>query len=301
MTHAERKAARRAYRQSMHSSHGSSGGSYGSSGGSYSSFYSGSSGGSSGGSYGSYGGYSAAANSAGYSPMSGMTSNMAVDSYRVISDEPVGDKAAATSEEVETPAPAKTDSTMLEIVPADGALLMVRVPAEAQVFVNGSATKATGSVRRFVSRGLEIGKTYEFVVRMVTTVEGRETEQTRTVRVSAGEQSLVAFAEASEEAFVGGTRPKTSLTLHVPAEARVWLAGNPTASTGETRVFETTGLTEGQVWPGYEIRVTTVIDGREITIAKTIDLAAGAVADLTLDPRSEEDRLMLVDATASTR
>ena len=91
---------------------------------------------------------------------------------------------------------------------------------------------------------------------------------------------------------------KTSLTLNVPTDARVWLAGNPTASSGAVRHFDTSSLAAGQTWRNYEIKVTTVVDGQEATISKVIDLAAGDRVELTLDPASPTAP---VSATASLR
>jgi uncharacterized protein (TIGR03000 family) len=272
----------RAYRHSSHGSYGSSGGSYGgssggSSGGSYSTSsygsYGSSGGGSSGGSAGgSYGGYSAPAYSSG----------MPIESYRVIDETP----SMTGGEIIGVPKP--TDSTQLETVPADAALLVVEVPAGAKIFVNGSETKSTGGVRRFMSRGLQAGKQYEFAVKMTVDRDGTPAEETKMVSLTAGERSTVSFDSAA----------KTSLTLRVPADAKVWLAGNATAASGTVRQFETAGLTAGQSWKNYEIRVTAVVDGREETISKVIDLAAGDRIELALDPAQ---RVASADATASLR
>jgi uncharacterized protein (TIGR03000 family) len=120
---------------------------------------------------------------------------------------------------------------------------------------------------------------------------GKPSEQTKTVAVSAGERSSVSFADAV-------SAPKTSLTLKVPADAKVWLAGNVTSSTGELRQFETTNLSAGQTWKNYEIRVVTVVDGREQATSKVIELAAGQSLELAIDPAQ---RTANADATASVR
>jgi uncharacterized protein (TIGR03000 family) len=166
------------------------------------------------------------------------------------------------------------------------------VPADARIFVNGTETSSKGSLRRFLSRGLVAGKSYEFVVRMAVDRDGRTEEATKVVTLVAGERSKVSF-EAAAPAVA-----KTSLTLRVPADAKVWLAGNATASSGAVRQFETTGLREGQSWKDYEIRVTSVVDGREQTVSKVIDLAAGAVLEFALDPAS---RTAAAESTASLR
>ncbi|MEI6037837.1 MAG: TIGR03000 domain-containing protein [Planctomycetota bacterium] len=216
---------------------------------------------------------------------------MPVESYRVISETPV----VGSGEVIQTPkaaAPAATDATMLHTpIPGDAAMLVVKLPANAKIFVNGSRTAATGSVRRFVSQGLAKDKDYEYVVRMVVTRDGIASEETKVVSLTGGDRSVVSFLqqEATAELVIPGLDAvrHTSLTLHVPAQANVWLAGNKTASTGEVRLFETSNLHEGQTWKNYEIRVTTVVDGREQVASKTIDLLAGTAIELSLDPREQ--------------
>jgi uncharacterized protein (TIGR03000 family) len=213
---------------------------------------------------------------------------MPIESYRVIGETP----SMPGGEIIGTPVPGATDSTRVETVPADGALLVVEVPAAAKIFVNGAATSSQGAVRRFLSRGLVAGKQYEFVVRMAVDRDGTTAEETKVVSLVAGGRSAVAFT-------AGAAAPaKTSLTLHVPADAKVWLAGSATASTGAVRQFETANLKAGQTWRNYEIRVAAVIDGREQTVSKVIDLAAGQAVELTLDPAT---RTAAADATASLR
>jgi hypothetical protein len=57
-------------------------------------------------------------------------------------------------------------------------------------------------------------------------------------------------------------------------------------------------LRDGQSWRNYEIRVAAVVEGREETISKVIDLAAGDTVELTLDP---QQRTASTDATVSIR
>ena len=226
---------------------------------------------------------------------------MPVESYRVIDAAP---STVTGGEIITTPQPAATDSTMT--IPADAALLVIELPAEAKVFVNGSKTAATGSVRRFLSRGLTEGKDYEYVVRMVVDRNGIASDEMKVVSLSAGSRKSISFAEKSVagiQATQAGAE-KTSLTLHVPADAKVWLAGNETTSQGATRLFETALLRGGQTWKNYEIRVTTVVDGREQIASKTIDLAAGSTIELSLDSNgafADGPRTAAVDATASIR
>ena len=58
--------------------------------------------------------------------------------------------------------------------------------------------------------------------------------------------------------------------MHVPADAKVFLAGNATKASGETRVFRTTGLTGSKSWEGYTVRVELERGGRTLTKEETI-------------------------------
>jgi uncharacterized protein (TIGR03000 family) len=211
---------------------------------------------------------------------------MPVDAYRVITDEPVGDVAGDSGEEVQTPAP--SDST--EFVPKDGVLLLVSVPNDAKVLVNGSETTSTGSLRRFVSRGLQEGATYDYTVTMVVDNVEKPIEETQVISVTAGELSKVSFEELELT---------TSLTVHVPEESTVWLAGNMTDSTGATRTFETSALPTGSTWENYEIRVVTTHAGGEQTVSKVIDLAAGDDVELSFDTADVLADASIIEKTAS--
>ncbi len=261
-----------------HHSHGSSGGSHGSSGGSYGSY--GSSGGSSGGSYGSYG--SAGGSYGGHvshayvterviseQPVSGET----VEGYRVIDDRP-----ATSTETIKTPAPAAgNDKTSSLRLPADAGMLVLHVPQSGKVFINGTETKASGSVRRFVSRGLKAGEKYDFQVRVVADENGAAAEQVKVVTLSAGEQRAVEFAAAAKK-----QAGRTALTLRVPAGAKVWLAGKATTASGTVRRFETEALKPGERWSGYEVRVVTTEAGKEKVTRKVIELVGGESTELAL-------------------
>ena len=81
--------------------------------------------------------------------------------------------------------------------PADGALLVVEVPEKAKVFINGKETTTTGTVRSFISRGLNTDKKHTYVVRMVVESEGKTTEKTKTVALAVGQRETVSFTAAA--------------------------------------------------------------------------------------------------------
>lgn len=151
------------------------------------------------------------------------------------------------------------------------ALLSVTVPNDAVVYVNGYRTKSTGELRRFLSTGLNRGDQYAYEIRAVVDRDGHLAAATRKVTLGAGGRATVAFSDAD----LVSESQLTTLTLHVPEDAQVSLAGVETNMTGSTRVFKTDRLASGKSWKDYTVRVTVIRDGKEITREKTTDIRAG--------------------------
>jgi uncharacterized protein (TIGR03000 family) len=82
------------------------------------------------------------------------------------------------------PPPAQADNA---------AHIKVVVPAEAQIFFNGSPTRKVGEEREFVSPPLTPGQSYRYTIEARWMENGREVDQTRTVTVAAGQAALINF------------------------------------------------------------------------------------------------------------
>ena len=154
------------------------------------------------------------------------------------------------------------------------ATLNVSVPAEAKVFVNGQATTSKGAERQYISRRLERGFKYKYEVRAEFERDGETLEQTKVVNLWAGSDALLVFDFDS---------PETTITLNVPADAKVFLAGNETKSSGPVRVFTTDSLAASEEWTDYEIKVVVDRDGRNESKVQTVSLKAGDSRTLTFD------------------
>lgn len=173
------------------------------------------------------------------------------------------------------PAP-PAGETETSIRRADG-LLAVDVPEDAKIFVNGQQTRSTGSHREYVSRNLDRGHTYSYEVRAEVIRDGRTIEETKRIELRAGQTAQLAFDLSSP------AKLETKLTVRVPADAKVYLAGNETSAKGETRVFRTTGLKDGKSWEDYTIKVEIDRGGRTIVQEKRIDLKAGEEKELEFE------------------
>jgi len=261
------------------SSYGSSGG--GSSGGSYySSGYHGSSGG------GSSGGGSSGGSSGGYGVSRGY-----IPSYEYSATESGYSAPLYPSDESYIGGQTFSSSRAWSSKPAVAAnevQLTVDVPMNAKLFVNGNPTKATGTLRQFVSKDLNPSEAYRFEVQAVYEVDGKEVNQTKTVIAKAGSaESLVFDPSASDDPV------ETTLTLNVPDGASVVLANNSTKSDGSLRVYRTKQLKVGEAWDDYKIQVTH----NGVTKEKTIRLIGGDklemsfnFADIQANARSIHER-----------
>ena len=73
------------------------------------------------------------------------------------------------------------------------AQIHVNVPADAEVWIEGQATKQAGTKRWFVSPELTKGQQFEYKVRARWNEEGRPVEQTQQLTVKAGDHLNVTF------------------------------------------------------------------------------------------------------------
>ena len=175
----------------------------------------------------------------------------------------------------------------------DAALLTVAVPSEnATVTVNGHETTSEGIVRQFMSRGLKDGYLYTYVVKIQYTLDGKELNDEREVKLRPGDTERVVFEPPANSDPVGedltsnttsGEPPVTVVKVRVPADATVNLAGNDTNGQGAVRTFRTTQLKRGESWTNYTVRVTATVNGQKVSREQTINVVAGSENELVFD------------------
>jgi uncharacterized protein (TIGR03000 family) len=148
------------------------------------------------------------------------------------------------------------------------AILSLKLPREARVYINGKLTKTQGALRQYVSRNLTKDKNYRYRVKAVVEKDGREIVRTRLVSMRPGHDRLVQFKFDQPQV--------TTLVLKVPVDAEVLLDGQKTNAKGKIRTFSTRKLTNEQSWNDYKIEVRYVKDGKQVVQTKTLNLVAGA-------------------------
>ncbi|MGI9515526.1 MAG: TIGR03000 domain-containing protein, partial [Pirellulaceae bacterium] len=176
------------------------------------------------------------------------------------------------------PSPNSTE-TLPETLPVSGdtAILNLRVPTDAVVYVNGKRTSTPGSFRSYVSRNLDPGKNYSYEVRAEVERSGETVARTKVVELAAGVNKTfeLDFQQAEETI--------TSVTLFVPEDAQVSLGGVETKASGPMRYFSTTSLKHGDQWKAYQVSVTVERDGEQITRKRYVDVNAGESVNLRFD------------------
>ena len=76
---------------------------------------------------------------------------------------------------------------------------------------------------------------------------------------------------------------KTTVTLRVPADAKVYLSGHEMTAGGPVRQFSTSRLNAGQEWANYNVKATIERDGHLVTKEQTITLRGGEDQDIQFD------------------
>ncbi len=77
--------------------------------------------------------------------------------------------------------------------PSNSGLISVWVPHDARVIVNGYVTESKGSRRQFVSYGMQPGYSYKYEIKAQVIRDGKIIEDVRTVTLTAGQDTSVAF------------------------------------------------------------------------------------------------------------
>jgi len=93
------------------------------------------------------------------------------------------------------PKDGKKGTEEVSIAPAT---IVVTLPAEAKLTVDGNATRATSARRTFVTPALEVGGDYSYTLRAEMVQDGQVAVQTQNVTVRGGETTEVSFTFASQ-------------------------------------------------------------------------------------------------------
>jgi len=93
--------------------------------------------------------------------------------------------------------PRRTDTKPPAALNAAPAKVLVSLPVDASLTIDGQSTTSTGTSREFVSPALESGKDYVYTLTVNVVREGKTVSESKTVLVRAGETSTISFGLAT--------------------------------------------------------------------------------------------------------
>jgi uncharacterized protein (TIGR03000 family) len=92
-------------------------------------------------------------------------------------------------------------------VPSDRALVVVRLPADARLYLDEQPTRAERTaVRSFLTPALEPGVTYYYAFRMEVVRDGERIARSRRVAFRAGQEVQITFTDPNAALATVGTR-----------------------------------------------------------------------------------------------
>jgi|SRR5262245_42560027 len=153
-------------------------------------------------------------------------------------------------------------------LPTDKAQVVVRVPADAKLFADGTATSLTGTERVFLTPALETGKDFQYSLKADYTANGEAKSVNKQVVVRAGHRTIVDFVAAPPG------KASSPVTVTMPENAKLFVDGVSTAATGGKHTFRTPELTKGQPYV-YEFRAEVDRDGKTETLTQKVSFRAG--------------------------
>ena len=171
--------------------------------------------------------------------------------------------------------------------------IRLNVPPDARVFVDGRLTTSTGAQRTYVARGLQSGAAYAYRMRVEFAVDGQQVVENRKIDLQAGDAINLTFGGGQQ--LAEDDAATTELTLRVPEDAKVTLAGTKTSTSGRVRTFATRALADGQEWDDYAVHVEVERDGQTLVEQQTLDVVGGENYDLAFDFEDESIKVAALD------
>jgi uncharacterized protein (TIGR03000 family) len=158
------------------------------------------------------------------------------------------------------------------------ATVLVKGAGDVRLIVDGQPQRFTAPEQRFVTPELQAGRTYAYDFTATLMRDGKEVTLTRKVLVRAGQETRVDLDEASVAQDTGG---KATVTVKLPADARLYVEGVLTTQTGAVRTFETPRLESGKPYV-YDLRAEVVRDGQVRRISERVTVEANKAVEVEL-------------------
>lgn len=153
---------------------------------------------------------------------------------------------------------------------ANQATIVVTLPADARLFAEGQPIDLTGTVRTFRTPPLpELGRTYEYVLRMEVQRNGQTVRKEETVKLEAGKVTRVNFPEPAP-----GSGNTARIDVRFPTDATLIVEGQIWNSNAGHAVIRTPELRPGKDH-FYQLKVEVVRRNERHTLTRDLAFRAG--------------------------
>jgi uncharacterized protein (TIGR03000 family) len=171
-----------------------------------------------------------------------------------------------------TPAPAPKTAL------ATQATVVVKLPTDATLFVDGERANLTSDTRSFVTPALDADRDYVYTMKVEATRNGEVVRRTERVLVHAGRTTRVDFGDLSVKAVAKSPQDPAEaparITVKLPADARLFVDDVACPLTSTERTFETPRLEAGRRY-FYNMRAELLRDGQTRTQTKRVAVESG--------------------------
>jgi uncharacterized protein (TIGR03000 family) len=167
----------------------------------------------------------------------------------------------------ETIAPPMVPGGDQTLTTPDRAAVVITLPADAELTIDGQKSDLTGPVRVFRTPPLEAGKDYYYDLLMVVQRGGMKIERREVAKFRAGMVARVTFAEP-------GTGGMARINVRLPEGAKLTVEGQAVTLPAGAPVFRTPKLEPNRTYY-YTLTAEVVRDGQKQTLTRNVAFRAG--------------------------
>lgn len=164
---------------------------------------------------------------------------------------------------------------------SEQAKVILQVPEDATLYIDGQRTPLTSATRTFVTPALAPKQNYYYDVRVEALRDGKVLEQSRRIVVRAGSVAQITLDNLEQVTTTAQAAP-ARLTVRLPEEARLFVDGQACPLTSSPRSFDTPRLEGGRKFY-YTLKAEMVRDGQTLVESQRVVVEAGKKVDVTFE------------------
>lgn len=178
--------------------------------------------------------------------------------------------------------PTESDEPFQRPLPKKSGSVVIRVPAEAVVEIEGSRMKQSGERRRFETPPLDVREKYFYMIKATWQEEGKPIARQQLVGVRAEKEVTVDLRPAGAKAARAAVSPKQArVAIQVPDDAEVEIEGVRMQQGGAVRDFVTPPLDPGKKYD-YAIGAAWLENGKVISRQRMVNVQPGDNLDVDM-------------------